>query len=137
MKLNLQHEELPDVPINLIINNYDNVINFSSCLSFIRRIRCFWYMPPLPRNKASSPKIITEFVTYFFSAPRIIIITITITTCEALRAVIVFRYKFPAVHKLIMKRDYRFCDGSYCIDRCSYRPLENYKSGSTHPKCIL
>ena len=67
MKLNWHHyEELPNVPINLIINNYDNVINFASYLSFIKRFWCSWYMFLMPRNRASSPKIIKEFVTYFF-----------------------------------------------------------------------
>ena len=58
----------PNVPINLIINNYDNVINIALCLSFIKRIWCSWYMFPLQWNNVNSPNIITEFVTYFLAS---------------------------------------------------------------------
>ena len=153
MKLNWEHyEELRNVPINFIINNYDHVINFASRLAFIKRIWCSWQRFPWPRNRVNSPKIITVFVMYFFGVPGIIMRSCIwkclqaielrmflrpVTICKAVRAIIVFRSKFPTVHKIFMKCDYSFCERSYCIDRCDYRPSENSKSGSTYPKCNL
>ena len=61
-----------------------------------------------------------------------------IAVCEIVWAEIVFWSKFPAVRKIIMKLDYRFCDRSYYIVTVIPPVLpENSKLGSMYVKCIL